>query len=543
MKRKTGIYLLLLLLWWMMGCDEFKKPTMPSLPARWNSKLIIPLLDKTYSFAELICDSDTTLSIRDSVGNLYYTAEDSSEKTITADSSFFNKILADRSIEYIDCKAMIDVHLGDSIPLIQKVISIPLDTSYNKINYARFKDESNSSMNSIKVKATLNDTLTSDVNIKIVCENIKKDNISNELLADSMTISQDNNFGELIFYFANSLLVNNQPENYLDSLKFSVSIQIDDTLSNDLDYGVTLEIIQEEFELESFYGIVYAGDFLPPQVLINSPVGIDSVFFDTAGIIFNIEGQIDRYEKLEVYITGIKDNFNNRTTDASFVLNSTQHFIDIKNIMLNLPDSIKIFVKGISKRSEYSSTSDIVNNCFDVNYQLYVPFRFNLPSKIEFSSANIDTFFINDSLTRTNIVRSQNGAVFDIEIENRTPFQGNIQLLISNDKYFFSDLEDTTEIIIDTLATIKIIPAEIAADGTVQSPRYSYEFPSADSGTIALLANTCYILPKFFLTNPDTSQILYLRSDYSISLKIYLNLLFDPSVLNQTVTDTTDTTG
>ncbi|MCG2714919.1 MAG: hypothetical protein L6422_01315 [Candidatus Marinimicrobia bacterium] len=77
------IYLSVLLIWGLIGC-EFEVPTMPRLPARWNSKVIIPLLDETYSFLDMVYDSTATRNnsiYADTLHRMHYSAIDTPGQT------------------------------------------------------------------------------------------------------------------------------------------------------------------------------------------------------------------------------------------------------------------------------------------------------------------------------------------------------------------------------------------------------------------------------------------------------------------------------
>ena len=100
---------------------------------------------------------------------------------------------------------------------------------------------------------------------------------------------------------------------------------------------------------------------------------------------------------------------------------------------------------------------------------------------------------------------------------------------------------DTEQVLIDTLALIDL-PASVMETDSVISVGRETQIYFADSRALSVISDTCYFLPKFHLVNPDTNEI-FLQSDYKIEIESYLNLLFDAGALNQTATDTSDTTG
>jgi len=557
-KNRLTLYFFLLLLWWMIGC-EFEVPTMPRLPARWNSKVIIPLLDKTYSFLDMVYDSTATRNnsiYTDTLHRMYYFAIDTPGQKITIADDYW-KIQSLTIQKQIILSTSVDATVNEPVSVYRTNILGEISTKNNRVIYGKLNSDNGTSVNSIRITATLSDTLSNDVDIEIFTRNFKS-LVTDTLWFGTLSLAANVLENSITFNVADDSLFSSDRTAFIDSLDFGLTVQIQDTLQEELTQNLVIRIDIAELHMDSFYGKVNASGYLTAQQLLSSPAGADSILFNEALADFYMTDP-GSFESINFLVTGKKQHGTDTTLDSIFTISGTAYRLDIASVMSNLPDSITFYIEASLPTDQYDGSA--MSEELTIGYQLFAPLRITLPAEMYLTAADPTRFFIKDSLTRSNVIRSQNGAQFDISVTNRTPFSGSIYLLIGNHREFPTDsveadwytgyeyindtlyyiAADTEMVLIDTLAVIDLPLAQMRND-TLLYAGVGDLFYMADSSALALLADTCYILPKFYLTNPDTTQVL-LRSDYSIGLKTYLNLLFDPSVLNQTEIDTTDTTG
>jgi hypothetical protein len=544
------LYLLLLVLWWIIGC-EFKVPTTPRLPARWNSKLILPLLDKSYSFQDLVLDSATNqgnqIFADTSLDRMYYFAVDTPGQKVSIDvntSNTYWKIPALTITKVIDLHSATGAKLNEPVDTCSTTMSRAVSTHDNRMIKGILSINSEVQVNSATVTASLSDTLSNDIEIEVTTRNFGS-SLTGEVRVDTLYIAADSLTGSLDFSFMGDSLFSINRQSYLDSLEFDLKIMIQDTLRETLSQDLDVRIEVGELQLENFYGRVIAHDYLTGQEFISSPRGADSIHFAQANADFIIS-DLGNFDSLYILVTGKKIYQAQSSIDTAFTISGTEFSLDIGKIMSNLPDSITFYVEAAMPLATYNGSS--FSEEITIGYQLYAPLEFTLPGEMYLSAAKSTRFFIADSLTRAKIVNSQDGAEFDIYVTNRTPFDGSICLLIGNYDFFPSDTTeiawvsnyqyindtlyyvaaDTNRVIIDTLAVFDLpLPGAIGE-----------QYFMADSSALSLLADTCYFLPKFTVSCSDTNAI-QLKTSYAIDIKSYLNLLFDAAALNQSVEDTT----
>jgi len=558
-KRKTGIYLLMLLLWWLIGC-EFKVPTLPRLPERWNSKLIIPLLSRDYSFQDLVYDSTSSrnnpIFADTSYQKMYYFAVDTPGQALTVSDDYW-KIPGLIIEKQIDLEASIGAGINEIAPIYQTKALGRISSRNCYIINGILNSDNLTGINAVQISAVLSDTLHNDVNIEVVARNFK--NLDTDTLwIDTLYIAADSLNSEITLSLDNDSLFSKNRTSFIDSLEFGLTLTIRDTLREELSQSLTVQIEIGTLHLDTFYGRAIASGYLTGQEFLNSPDGADSILFDNANADFTLQ-DIGDFDSIHITISGKNLFSTNVTVDSAFALSGTDYRLDLKPVMAVLPDSITFYVEAAQPLALYDGNR--ISDEIIVGYQLYAPLKFTWPDEMQLSAGRSTRFFITDSLTRSNISRSQDGAQLDISIINRTPFRGSLLLLIGNQRVFPADSvgainyagfeyindtlyyisTDTELVIIDTLAVVEL-PLATMQDDSLISAGWASRVYFADSSALSLIADTCYFLPKFHLLNPDTSQV-FLQSDYRIEIKSYLNLLFDPAVLNQTVTDTTDTTG
>jgi len=558
-KRNTGIYALLLLLWWVMGC-EFEVPTLPRLPGRWNSQLIIPLLQKGYSFTDLVYDStsnqNNSIFADTTYGQMYYFAVDTPGQAVSVDVEY-RRIPGISFTRQLDLATVIDAELNALAPAYRTKAQGKISTRNNYVINAAINSDNLAGVNSAQISATLSDTLGNDLDIEVIARNFKNAD-TDTLWIDTLHLAADSLTTQVTMSFDNDSLFSINHRSFIDSLEFGLSVMIQDTLRSALTQDLTIEFEIGELHLDGFYGRTLASGYLDGQEFLNSPDGADSILFDNADADF-ILSDVGSYDSIRIVISGRSMMQTMVSIDTAFTIDGTAYQFDLAPIMATLPDSITFYVEAAQPPGQYDGSP--ISDEIRIGYQLSAPLKFTLPAELLLSAGSPTRFFITDSTTRSNISRSQNGAQLEISVVNRTPFLGSIYLLIGNFSVFpmdsseaagYSGFEyigdtlyyissDTEQVKIDTLAVVEL-PLATMQDDSIISAGWDNQVYIADSSALSLIADTCYFLPKFSLLNPDTSQV-FLQSDYRIDIESYLNLLFDPSVLNQTATDTTDTTG
>jgi len=549
----------MLLLWWLIGC-EFKVPTLPRLPERWNSKLIIPLMNKSYSFQDLVYDSTSSRNNPIFADTSYLQmscfAVDTPGQALAVSDDYW-KIPGLTIDKQIDLATSIATEINNLVPVYQTKALGKISTRNCYIINGILNSDNLTGINAAQISAVLSDTLHNDVDIEIVARNFK--NLDTDtLLIDTLHIAADSLNSEITLSLDNDSLFSKNRSAFIDSLEFGLTLMIRDTLREELSQNLTLQFEIGTLHLDSFYGRAIASGFLSGQEFLNSPDGAEDILFERADADF-ILSDIGSFDSIRIIIAGRSMLQTVVSVDSAFVINGSAYQFDLAPVMATLPDSITFYVEVAQPLGQYNGSP--LSEEITIGYQLFAPLKFTLPDEIQLSAGRSTRFFITDSLTRSNISRSQDGAQLDISITNRTPFRGSLLLLIGNNRYFPTDSadagnysgfeyindtlyyisSDTELVIIDTLAVVEL-PSATLQDDSLVSAGWANRVCFADSSALALIADTCYFLPKFHLLNPDTSQV-FLQSDYQIEIKSYLNLLFDPGVLNQTVTDTTDTTG
>ena len=550
LNKRVYSYLLLLLLWWVIGC-EFEVPTLPRLPARWNSKLILPLLHKTYWFADLIADpSDSTANpiYARSDSQMYYFKVDSSEQTIKI-SPDYRKIPTLTISKSIRLASAIKAAVNQPVPFYRTNLGREINQENNEVIFGQLNSDAGTA-NFIQINALLvGDTLPNEIEIGIVAHNFKN-HLLDTLWVDTLTIPLDSTEGTLTLNVAQDSLISRDRSTVLDSLTFEFAIQIKDTLRERLSQTLQLSVEIGELHLDSFYGRAKANGYLNPLVFKNNPPGASNILFDSAMVDFSL-GTFGDFDSVDFRIIGVKRFTAETSVNSSFDLVSSSYRVAIPTIMANLPDSIKFNIEASLPLNTYDGSLDLnavahqltIDTC-----SVWAPLRIMVRDTIRMRAAQPTRFFIADSLTRAKIVNSQDGAEFDIYVTNQTPFAGSICLLIGNYDFFPSDtteLEwnnnyqyindtlyyiaaDTQRVTIDTLALF-----DLPLPGAVGE-----QYFMADSSALGLLGDTCYFLPKFVISCADTNAIR-LKTSYAIDIKSYLNLLFDATVFNQSVEDTT----
>lgn len=555
MKQKAGIYFFLLLMWWVMSC-EFELPTLPQLPERWNSKVIIPLLQKHYSFQDMVYDSAASRNnpiFADSLTNrMYYFAVDTPGQVIPVDADYW-KLPATEFETVIELSTALNAKAGEPVPVFQTAARGSLNSRSARIVRAIINADNGAGINAARITASLSDTLQNNLDIAITARNFK-DHITDTLWHDTLHLTSTNLRSQVALDLTGDSLFSRDHAAFLDSLEFGLALIVRDTLWEALTQQLRVEFDIGNLYIDSFYGQALASGYLTAQELLSSPDGAEGVLFSQADAELVLPNP-GNFERLRVVIGGVRRFQPTVELDTTLVINGSDYCLDLAPVMAVLPDSITFYVEAALALGQYDGGP--ISDEITVGYQLYAPLLLTLPPELQLAAAKPTRFFISDSTTRANVSRSQNGAQFDMEVINRTPFLGKLMLLIGSHRMFERDStvvgnytgyqyindtlyyisSDTEQVFIDTLAIMEL-PAAIMSADTLSSAGRNSQVYCTDSSALALIADTCYFLPKFLLENPDSNQV-YLKTDYGIEIESYLNLLFDPAVLNQATADTT----
>ena len=571
LKKNLIIYLSALLVWGLIGC-EFEIPTTPRLPSKWNTKVIIPLLDKTYSLSSLVFDSlaasSNPIFADTATGRLNYFTIDSSSKEITVSDSFW-VIPSVKDSDKVDFSDQLIVNEDSTVAPINIRIGSNICSINNRVKYGNLKTTGNEDFNRILLSLSLTNSFPNPIRAEVKCENIKDQ--SGNTLISILSISPGDYVSSSIINIDGGSLISTNSEDYIDSLTFKISINVEDKLVTPLDsiyQSLTVKINMNPLELESFDGEVHAYDIIRTPIFLNSPPGAEGINFNLATISFSISDKCKQFDKLLIEIIGKKLVEDNTELDSLFSTFPDTCEMKLGQIMSNLPDSVIVCVTGIIMIDvNYPLTQVDINRGFSIRDSINVPFNFTLPSEMIIASANPTSFVIQDSSVRANVIKAQRGAVLETTVENRTPFHGLIYLLLGNYPFFPFDSTDVianpdyelmgdslyyigndtnfigvdTLVVIDTLAVLEI-PEATFSGYSLSEEGILDQISFVDSAAVSHFADTLthYIMPHFLFLNPDTSSTI-LRDDQSIRIRSYLNLLLDPAALTHQGVDTSDT--
>lgn len=217
------LYLLLLVLGLVSSC-EFEVPTTPRLPERWNSKLILPLLNETYRFEDLIgdpADSTTNPIYARSDSQMYYFKVDSAAQTIRI-SADYQKIPVLTISKNIGLASAIKATVNQPVPLYQTSLAEKINQQNNEVICGKLDSEAGTA-NFIQISARLSDTLANEIEIEIIAQNFKN-HLLNTLRIDTLTIPLGSLEVRLTLDVAQDSLLSRNSSTVIDSLTFSVAI-------------------------------------------------------------------------------------------------------------------------------------------------------------------------------------------------------------------------------------------------------------------------------------------------------------------------------
>jgi len=563
-KKYVFLSAVLILLSGWLAC-EFEMPSTPRLPKRWNSKIIVPLINERYPFADLLYDStghapvyaDTTTD------TLYYLVEDSLANTITADNDSIFQLRPATASKHIDLSRSIKKDKNGFAKSFQVKLAATLDTTYNHISNARLNSQAG--YNLLTLQASLSDTFSNDVQLKLFAANIK-DNLNDTLVVDSLTLPAGSLSGSLSRSLAADSLVNPGSAGFIDSLEYQLQVNIQDTLHIDpdsLDQQLRLQMPGMRLGLAAFEGRAYIQGHFDPIQIRHAPLGAQGINFDSTRIAIWLGSATGSFQNLRLYARGESNGQVQAELAVLDTLQAGRYLFDIGEVLARLPQWIYLSLGGGLGQGQYTAGQNFSQQLRGLRYRIYTPMNFTLPAELDLAAAKPTTFFIEDSLTRQKFSRAQNGVIFEAFLTNRTPFQGDIYLMAGNyflplldsatvaqaadfvwnstaDSLFHIDSE-TTHVHIDTLAVLHVPPATFE-NGIMQTPGRTTQSYFTAADVISLFADSTYIMPHFKFRNPDTVMTA-IRPDHNIQVKGYLHLLFDPEALQPTseaVADTAD---
>lgn len=553
--KKILLYLNILALCWIWGC-EFDFPTLPKLPKKWDSKVIIPALNQTYNVSDLIYKNSGDSIFADTSGNLFYFSADSFPNAISIADSFWTLPSSEDS-STIEMSKHVRINPNQSVKAFQFSIRRKTDDSKALIKTGLIDNQSGANVNRLFLSVSLSNTFPNDVRVIFACRNFEN-TADGTTLRDTLALAVNSLFQKTEIDVSNDSLVRINSHSTIDSLQFDVTVEVQGTLSvpvSSLSQHLSVKIGVSPIHLDNFYGTVFASGQHATQLFYNSPAGADDIIFDSTSVRLIIDDPANDFTKIWTTISGEKFGKPDSSLDSVFALSADTFFMQIPDVISNLPDSLRFTVKA-SLPNNWFSAGQVLNQNIGLKYEISAPLIFTLPPVVFLAAAEPTTFFITDSSTRSNITKAQNGAEMDIFIENRSPFHGSLYILIGNFPFFPTDSTlaktgfgwangawfhfgtDTQIVVVDTLAAVEFTEATYEDGELVRTGTTSQVYLSSPTA-IALMEDSCYIEPVFRFVNSDSVKT-GLKSDQSIRLKTYLNLLFDPVAMSRSWKDTTN---
>jgi hypothetical protein len=515
---------------------------MPGLPARWNTKVVLPLLERSYSFADLEYRGDNLSNpiYADTSGDLYFTASDSTLQPITIDPVNCWIIPDYSGKSQIELRRTLKWRPDSTVVAYRTTLKIPLSQIDNKIKRGWLA--SDAAYNRLQFIIALSDTFSNQLKVFLTSANFKKFATGN-FLVDSLSCGGPVLSDTVLIDLSGDSVVTSA--NFLDTLSFTLDVVVSGKLPiapSRLWQKLSFELAGSPLKFSAFTGILIAHGNVPGLNLVNSPSGSSAIIFESAYVRLALSADLGIYESVGCQFTGKRRGTAAAYQDTLLTLPVVDDTLAIFQALSNLPDSLQFYLTAYTRLDDYHSANLPIQGV-NARYTLFLPLQFTLPDVMTIAAGRSSRYFIKDSTTRANLLDGQNGAEFDVEIENFSPLTGSVHLLISNfdlfpfdtvgnnlpagflvqgSQVFYVDT-DTVLVRIDTLLTFDLPQAETSGDQVVAPGRTHQTFRAA-AETIALFADTSYLKPCFRLVNPRGQRAVLNRSQY-IKIRSYLNLL------------------
>jgi len=485
----------------------------------------------------------------DQSGILYYSFTDSTSMPIEINPTTFRIVPAMTISQTLDLRKNIKRNVNNTVNPINYVMKKAWDDSNNRVTSGVLDNSTgftadNIPINALVLAAQLSDSFPSPIQIRVIAPNFQKNPGQSVVVTLDLPVNslQDSIMIEL----GGASLIGGLLKEEIDSLEFNIEVQVLGELAeatSSLKQKLTTSLTVGQLALESFNGRVFATGEAPPALVAKSLTGASDIEFDSARASLNIETFGGDFDSVYVRLSGKKVHGVETVSDTMTAINRADLKMDIGEVVSNLPDTVRVFVKVMTAAANFERNT-VFNAGVNVKYYISVPLRFIIPPQITLASGNTTTYFIKDSTTRARLITSQNGADLDMTVENRTDLQGDLYFLISNFNFFPFDTlggnlpsdfiifdgtvchlgDDTTVVEIDTLAVLEFPPAQFS-ENTLIVPGIKNQIFQISSDAIGLLADTCYFKPYFKLVNPDTG-LATITATQSIHVRGFLDLYF-----------------
>jgi len=480
---------------------------------------------------------------------------DSTNTPIEINPVTFRIIPAMNISQTLDLRKNIQRNADSTVNPISYIMKKAWDDSNNRVAYGVLDNSTGFTadgipINALILTAQLSEPFPNPIQIRIIAQNFQR-NSGQSTVIGTLLLAADSLQNSLMIELSGASLVGGSLTKEIDSLKFNFEIRVQGKLSeatSRLKQKLTTSLTIGQLSMDSFYGRVFAIGEAPPALVDKSLSGANNIEFTDASAKLNIDVFSGDFDSVYVRLSGKKVHGAETVSDTSTAVSGADLKMDIAEVVSNLPDTVRVFVKVMSAPANYNR-STVFSAGVNVKYSIFVPLKFIIPPQITLASGHTTTYFIKDSTTRARLITSQDGGDLDMTVENYTQLQGNLYFLISNFNFFPFDTladnlpddfviyhntiwhfgDDTTMVRIDTLAVLEF-PAAQFTGNTLITPGIKSQVFQIKSDAIELFADTCYFKPYFKLINPDTS-LTTITTTQSIRVRGFLDLYFDAANL------------
>lgn len=527
---------------------------MPGLPERWDSKLVLPFIDRSYSFGDLVYRGDMLSNpiFPDSSGDLYFTTSDSTPAPLTIDPIACWQVPGAMARKDLELRRHLKWRPDSSVVPFKTTLALPLAQVHNKIIKGSLASNTPPGYNRIMLKVALSDSFANPLLVRITAENIKG-GLTGTPRIDSILCGGNIRSDSIFIAIAGDSVYNPQG-GFIDSVRFSCEVLVDGRLSQPpsrLHQSLTISLELLPLEFSSLRGVVIAQGYVPGVALINPPLGAEGLQFDSATVLVAITADPTVFEDALCRFAGRKSSRTIAQYDTLLNLPVSGVLVPMAAALNGLPDSLLFYVQAFSTVDDYRP-GNLPATGISVEYTLNLPLSIHIPSgTVELMAGKSSTYVIKDSTTRSKVLNSQNGVIFDCDVENFSPLTGRVTILVSNYDLFPQDTvnrqlppdylviggqifhvdTDTVLVRSDTLLSIDLPAAGIEA-GRVTTPGRGQQAYQAAGQTVSYFAATCYLRPYFRLKNEHNERVILNREHY-IRIKSYLNLLLTADTLKE----------